>query len=190
MDMVSIDLEEQKLNVSLFSLKDTLEEVIESISKRAQEKNIDIVRSYSDDNIVYKGDRIRIKQAIFNVLINAIQYSSPNGKVTLRLTTDSQNVKIIITDNGEKYRDPSPSRKIFQRSNSKSVNFINSDSNNISMPLVRSLLEMHGGSLNTCFNDVERCTSVICSLPLHGVSEEKIDDQEQSSEILDKVINS
>lgn len=190
MDMVSIDLEEQKLNISSFSLKDTLEEVIESISKRAQEKNIDIVRNYDDDNLIYKGDRIRIKQAIFNVLINAIQFSSLNGKVSLRLTTDNEHVKIIITDNGEKYRDPSPSRKIFQRSNSKSVNFINSDSNNISMPLVRSLLEMHGGSLHTAFNDVERCTSVICSLPLHGVPEEKSANDEQPSEIFDKVINS
>jgi len=190
MDMVSIDLEEQKLNITSFSLKDTLEEVIESISKRAQEKNIDIIRSYDDENLIYNGDRIRIKQAVFNVLINAIQFSALNGKVSLRLTTDNQHVKIIITDNGEKYRDPSPSRRIFQRSNSKSVNFINSDSNNISMPLVRSLLEMHGGSLHTAFNDTERCTSVICSLPLNGISEEKSDTNEESSKIFDKVINS
>ena len=170
MEMVSIDLEEEKLNISSFRLKETLEEVVSSISKRAQEKNINIVRVYEKDDIIYNGDRIRIKQAIFNVLINAIQFSSPNGKVNMRLTIDNQNVKIIITDNGEKYRDPSPSRKVFQRSNSKSVNFINSDANNISMPLVRSLLEMHGGSLHTAFNDIERCTSVICSLPLSNVS--------------------
>jgi K+-sensing histidine kinase KdpD len=189
MEMVSIDLEEEKLNISSFPLKETLEEVISSISKRAQEKNIDIMRTYDKDNIIYNGDRIRIKQAIFNVLINAIQFSSPNGKVNLRLTTDAQNIKIIITDNGEKYRDPSPSRRVFQRSNSKSVNFINSDANNISMPLVRSLLEMQGGSLHTAFNDTERCTSVICSLPLCNASM-GTPDTDLSLEMLDKVVNS
>ena len=188
MEMVSIDLEEEKLNISTFPLKETLEEVVNSISKRAQEKNIDIIRVYEKDNIIYNGDRIRIKQAIFNVLINAIQFSSPNGKVNMRLTMDTQNVKIIITDNGEKYRDPSPSRKVFQRSNSKSVNFINSDANNISMPLVRSLLEMHGGSLHTAFNDVERCTSVICSLPLSNVSFKDSRNEKQFLENLDQAI--
>ena len=189
MEMVSIDLEEEKLNISSFPLKETLEEVISSISKRAHEKNIDIIRTYDKNDIIYNGDRIRIKQAIFNVLINAIQFSSPNGKVNLRLTTDTQNVKIIITDNGEKYRDPSPSRKVFQRSNSKAVNFINSDANNISMPLVRSLFEMHGGSLHTVFNDTERCTSVICSLPLCNASIRN-PDADLSLEMLDKVVNS
>lgn len=188
MEMVSIDLEEEKLNISTFPLKETLEEVVNSISKRAQEKNIDIIRVYEKDNLIYNGDRIRIKQAIFNVLINAIQFSSPNGKVNMRLTMDTQNVKIIITDNGEKYRDPSPSRKVFQRSNSKSVNFINSDANNISMPLVRSLLEMHGGSLHTAFNDVERCTSVICSLPLSNVSFKDSRNEKQFLENLDQAI--
>lgn len=188
MEMVSIDLEEEKLNISTFPLKETLEEVVNSISKRAQEKNIDIIRVYEKDNLIYNGDRIRIKQAIFNVLINAIQFSSPNGKVNIRLTMDNQNVKIIITDNGEKYRDPSPSRKVFKRSNSKSVNFINSDANNISMPLVRSLLEMHGGSLHTAFNDVERCTSVICSLPLSNVSFKDSRNEKQFLENLDQAI--
>ncbi len=187
-EMVSIDLEEEKLNISSFPLKETLEEVVSSISKRAQEKNIDIVRVYEKDNIIYNGDRIRIKQAIFNVLINAIQFSSPNGKVNLRLTIDNQNVKIIITDNGEKYRDPSPSRRVFQRSNSKSVNFINSDANNISMPLVRSLLEMHGGALHTAFNDIERCTSVICSLPLSNASFKDHKYEKQFWENLDQAI--
>ncbi len=188
MEMVSIDLEEEKLNISSFPLKETLEEVVSSISKRAQEKNIDIIRVYEKDDVIYNGDKIRIKQAIFNVLINAIQFSSPNGKVNLRLTMDNQNVKIIITDNGEKYRDPSPSRKVFQRSNSKSVNFINSDANNISMPLVRSLLEMHGGSLHTAFNDVERCTSVICCLPLSNVSFKTSRGEEVFLESLDQAI--
>lgn len=190
MEMVSIDLEEEKLHISSFPLKETLEEVVGSISKRAQEKNIDIIRTYDKDDLIYEGDRIRIKQAIFNVLINAIHFSSLNGKVNLRLTVDDKNVKIIISDNGEKYRDPSPSRKVFQRSNSKSVNFINSDANNISMPLVRSLLKMHGGSLHTAFNDAERCTSVICSLPLNSISEKKVDEEATSSDTLEKVINS
>ena len=190
MEMVSIDLEEEKLNISSFSLKETLEEVVSSISKRAQEKNIDIIRTYDKDDIIYSGDKIRIKQAIFNVLINAIQFSSLNGKVNLRLTIDNQNVKIIITDNGEKYRDPSPSRKVFQRSNSKSVNFINSDANNVSMPLVRSLLKMHGGSLHIAFNDAERCTNVICSLPLNGLTEKKASEENAPLDTLEKVINS
>ena len=124
------------------------------------------------------------------MLINAIHFSSLNGKVNLRLTADDKNVKIIITDNGEKYRDPSPSRKVFQRSNSKSVNFINSDANNVSMPLVRSLLKMHGGSLHTAFNDAERSTSVICSLPLNVQSEKKVDKEDSSLDNLEKVINS
>ena len=107
----------------------------------------------------------------------------------MRLTNDSQYIKIIIKYEGSAERKIS-SKKIFERSNSKTVNFINMDSENISMPLVRSLIELHGGTLSVSFNDVEKSTSVICSLPINFNLEKSNEDENSSLEIFEKAVNS
>lgn len=185
LEMVSIDIDSVKLRISSFSMKDLLEEVVTGVEKRAQEKNVDIIRNYEIENLIINGDRIRIKQAIFNILINAIQFTPPEGKVNLRLTTNNDFVKIIIQDNGIKQKKCSPN-KIFKRSNSKTVNFIDIDSNSVSMPLVKSLIELHGGSLNVSFNEENNSTSVVCSLPIHPNKENLIENEKEFSK---KVIN-
>ena len=62
------------------------------------------------------------------------------------------------------------------------------------MPLVRSLIELHGGTLNVT-SDVGNGTSVICSLPLNGhinAQIQKIDEivEQPSSDHWKNVVNS
>ena len=186
LEMVSIDIDSVKLKISSFSMKDLLEELLASIEKRAQEKNIDIIRNYSEDDFAINGDRIRIKQAIFNILINAIQLTLPNGKINLRLLCGDGFVKVVIQDSGTAPKKRSPTSKIFNRSNGKSVHFIDIDSNNVSMPLVKSLIELHGGNLSVSFNEENGSTSVVCALPINPKKENSIGNE---GEISKKVIN-
>ncbi len=190
LEMVSIDIDSIKLQYSSFSMQDTLSEVVESLQHRIKEKNIDIVSTYTPEDVIFRGDKVRIKQAVFNILINAIQFTPPNGQIDMRLTLDDNNIKIVVRD-GSNVRGKGTPKTVFKRSSSKMVNFLSADANGISIPLVRSLIELHGGSLHVS-SDIEGGTSVICTLPTHleeSVSE-KVKDIPESSEIQKKVVNS
>ena len=50
--------------------------------------------------IFVTGDSNKLKQAFYNILKNAVDYSKPSGKVQLRLLKQPKTVQIEITDEG------------------------------------------------------------------------------------------
>lgn len=192
LEMVSIDIDSSKLNLSVVSIKEVVTEVIASVEKRAKEKNVELVFYFADSVPDYECDKTRMKQALFNIMINAIQFTPPGGKVNVRVVIDDKNVKIIVHDEGIGLGTVKK-KKVFSRSNT--VNFLNPDFNNVSMPLVRSLIELHGGTLNVT-SDVGHGTSVICALPLQNTQKNTrvssvadLSDQ-NTSDYLKNVVNS
>ncbi|MDR3187402.1 MAG: PAS-domain containing protein [Holosporaceae bacterium] len=188
LEMVSIDIDSTNLELSVFPLEDALDEAILSLEKRAKGKNIDVVRNYSADGPLFSGDKTRIKQALFNILINAIQFTPPNGKIEAIVTSDDSHMKIIIKDQSIG-RSKIEKKKVFKRTANR-ISFLGADSNSISMPLVRTLIELHGGTLSIS-SEVEG-TSVICSLPIKKaevIDAKPIETPEDSPE-LPKVVNS
>lgn len=164
LDMVSIDVDSVKLNKTQFSIQEVLEDVISGIKKRAQEKSVDIVRNFPTESITYLGDKIRLKQAFFNILINAIQFTSLHGTINIKIANENSEIKVIIKNEGIVYKNKEDG-KVFKRTYSKFVNFLNNDANSISMPLVKTLIEMHGGTLNI-HSDPDSGTSVVCIFPV------------------------
>lgn len=162
LEMVSVDLDSANLDISNFYLEEMVNEVVLTVQKRAEEKNVEIIRNYSAYLTSFNGDKKRLKQAIFNILINAIQFTPPNGHVDIRVVNDEKNVKIIIKDEGIGVN-LDKDKKVFRRLNR--ANFMRSDAKTISMPLVRALIELHNGTLSIS-SDIGEGTSVICTLPL------------------------
>lgn len=46
------------------------------------------------------GDQLRVQQIICNLLVNAVQFSSRGGRVTVSLTTDDATARITVEDSG------------------------------------------------------------------------------------------
>ncbi|MDR2781928.1 MAG: PAS-domain containing protein [Holosporaceae bacterium] len=165
LEMVSIDIDSTDLDLSSFSINDVVEEVIQSLEKRILEKNLDFVKNYQEQHIDFIGDRRRIKQSIYNMLITVIKNAIPHGKVDIIITFDDENLKVVIKDDAiNPHKDKSKIKKVFHRS-SRGIKFGSLENDGISMPLVRSLIELHGGTLKVDSN-IGEGTSVICSLPM------------------------
>ena len=163
LEMVSINVDSTKLNLSLFPIKEIVDEVVNSLEKRINEKSINIVKNYPEYDIEFSGDKVRIKQSIYNILANTIQTAPPQGKISIIVTSDNENLKIVVKDDVARFSHNKNSC-IFKRSSREMIRFFNSESG-VNMPLIRSLIELHGGTLKVNSN-IEGGTCVICTLPI------------------------
>ncbi|MDR0555844.1 MAG: PAS-domain containing protein [Holosporaceae bacterium] len=164
-EMVSIDIDPPHLEISSFSIGEAIGEVIHSLEKRISEKNLSVVKNYSAMGMEFLGDKIRIKQAIYNILTNAIHRTTPNGRIDVIVLEDDHHLKIVIKDDGVGiYFEET--KKVFRRTKNHSRN---EENVGISMPFVRSLIELHGGTLSIS-SDVRGGTCIVCTLPISSKS--------------------
>lgn len=94
-------------------------------------------------------DAKEMTRVIYNLLSNALKYTSKGGFVHVDVSSDEKNVYIDVIDNG-KGMNADDLRKIFERfyianDNSKSMYF--SESSGIGLALVKSVINMHGGNI-------------------------------------------
>lgn len=189
LEMVLIDLESIHLELSPFSIKDAVTEVVLTVEKRSHEKGINIITHFENSDLEFEGDRKRIKQCLFNILTNAVQISPINRQLIIRTICDNENLRIIIKDDGNigetnhyKRSDRAFLHKIFEY-------------NAASMSIVKSLLEMHDGNLKIK-TDSNGFSYVLCTLPIKtkcnnfiGIEEVMNSQEEINEEGKEKIID-
>ena len=102
LDLSKIETGALALSIRSLSLQQTLNETLNLVKNFAKQKNISIdFAAITQQDVQILADPVRVKQALLNLLNNAIKYNQPNGSVTLDLdNSDEAHIKIIITDTG------------------------------------------------------------------------------------------
>jgi heavy metal sensor kinase len=117
--MSRADAGELKLQVSPFSVADLIQEAVSLVDVLAEEKHQSITTSVPPE-IVIRGDRLLLRQAILNILHNAVKYSPGGGAIhvsAIRLGNPSEresSVALEILDEGPGIRGEDQ-RRIFDR---------------------------------------------------------------------------
>ena len=88
----------QRLNISPFDLGTLLKDVVAALEIQAESKSIKI--TLSGEQIQMHGDRDRLNQVFYNLVLNALNYSNPNANIEIRWKQTSDTAQIIIKDEG------------------------------------------------------------------------------------------
>lgn len=89
-----------KFNVGPVEMDKIVKDVIVKIQKIADEKCISVHSEINEPVPVINGDSEKLGQVIRNLLSNAIKFSHPNSKVTIRMTSDDNEVLVSVEDEG------------------------------------------------------------------------------------------
>lgn len=102
LDLSKIETGELTLTIRSLSLQTIINEALNLVKNFAGQKEITLNTSNIDiHDINVLADPVRIKQAMLNLLNNAIKYNRPKGSVTLDVEKlDGSYIKIIIADTG------------------------------------------------------------------------------------------
>lgn len=86
----------ENLNITKFNLYENIQTIILNLDNEIKKKNIKIHIKCADKNLHINADNVLMKQAIFNIIHNAIRYSDENGDIDISINTDS----VIVKDYG------------------------------------------------------------------------------------------
>ncbi len=133
---------------------------VEAFAKPESSKKELNVRIILHDNVpAIQGDPIQIKQAILNILLNAIENSPSSGSITLATEIKDSNVAIKVEDEGGGIQ-PDYRERIFDAFFSTKEGGIG-----LGLALAFEIIKMHHGHLSFT-SEVGKGSAFIVSLPL------------------------
>lgn len=146
-DMSKIDSGFLKLNLGNYNIIEIIEDITLSVTDFIETKGLSLIFDTEVEEKILSCDPDKIERIILNLLSNAIKFTNPGGEIKVNIYDEGQFVNIIIEDTGIGI--PEDKHKlIFERFKQvdKSLQR-NHEGSGIGLSLVKSLVEMHGGSI-------------------------------------------
>lgn len=155
-----------RLDVQAASLKDAAEAAIESMTPAADAKNLRIERTLDPNAGPVSGDPDRLQQIIWNLISNAVKFTSKGGRVQIVLQRVDSHVELSVSDTGIGIA-PEFLPHVFDRfSQEDSSASRHHNGLGLGLAIAKQLAELHGGTLRAQSDGVGLGASFTLSLPI------------------------
>jgi signal transduction histidine kinase len=119
-----------------------------------------------DAPIYLDGDPTRLAQVFGNLLDNAAKYTPDGGQITISVSTHLQTVTVAVEDNGTGIA-PDELLEVFELFSQSSRALDRAQGGlGIGLSVVRSLIDMHGGTVHAQSDGLGKGTCVVVTLPI------------------------
>lgn len=135
------------LNPELFDLGSLVEDIVDCLRVLAEEKR-QTLETQAKQAVSVKADRLTLRQAVINLMDNAIKYTAEDGRirVTVRQTDEAQAI-VEVADNGPGIA-PEHSEKIFERFyRVEKDRSRDQGGTGLGLAIARHVIEMNGGRI-------------------------------------------
>jgi PAS domain S-box-containing protein len=113
-----------------------------------------------------EGDPIRLAQALSNLLTNAAKYTEPGGEIRLSARCTGGEITIAVEDNGRGIHEPMLPKLFELFTQIDSTTGRASEGLGIGLSLVKSLVELHGGTVEAASAGPGKGSTFTMRLPL------------------------
>lgn len=151
LDMSRIDNGMLSIAEEYFSLQQLIDELCSMMQTQAQARKIALFCEKNFKHSDLKGDAIRLKQVLMNLVSNAIKFTPPGGTVHLTVEeTEASDMKAIylfkVSDTGIGI-EAKDLERIFESFEQTGVNQMRSQGTGLGLPISRNIVELMGGTL-------------------------------------------
>jgi two-component system CheB/CheR fusion protein len=154
------------LRLEVIDLFQVCQESIEAVQPKVSSHSHHVIVSLPDAPVWVQADRVRLVQVVENLLTNAIKYTDDEGTIQLTLTKLDSSAVLSVKDNGRGI----PAELI----QSMFDMFVQSDTTldrseggmGVGLTLVRSLVEMHQGTIEAKSEGLGKGSEFTVCLPL------------------------
>ncbi|WP_459762549.1 sensor histidine kinase [Alkaliphilus crotonatoxidans] len=146
-DLSKIDFGFLELDLKNQDIVYLIESITLSVAEYIENKSIELIFDTDVEEKVIACDPDKIERIMLNLLSNAVKFTPKGGHIEVRLMDENERIKVVVSDTGvgipqEKMNVLFERFKQINRSLDKDQH-----SSGIGLSLVKSLVELHGGSI-------------------------------------------
>jgi signal transduction histidine kinase len=168
LDLARLESGRTQFHSEAFDIKPIVENCLEMMRSRAEEKGLVLSGTISAGLPDLKGDKDKIKQVIINLLSNAIKYNYPQGRVVLTVQQSDQEIILSVSDTG-----PGISEENLKHLFEKFYRVPGTEKlalgTGLGLSICKRIVEAHGGKIEVK-SQVEKGTTFSVHLPLTPVA--------------------
>lgn len=187
LDMSRIISGKIHLEVEPISLHEVIHNAIEAVRASADAKNLRI-RTMLDSRVgLVRGDPNRLQQILWNLLSNAVKFTPAGGRVQVVLERVNSHLEVMVEDTGIGIA-PEFLPYAFERfRQADSATTRKHGGLGIGLSIVKTLAELHGGSVRVKSAGENQGTTFVVALPVSHVADEELERSQRLPALVDSL---
>jgi PAS domain S-box-containing protein len=153
-------------------LASVVELASEAVRPAAKAKGIRLQLEFDSETRMVRGDPTRLRQVVWNLLLNAIKFTPRGGSVSVRVEASESSARLVVSDTGEGIN-PEFLPYVFDRFRQAQGSISRKQGGlGLGLAVVRHLVELHGGSVNAQSEGPGKGSTFTVDLPIAQNGEE------------------
>src|SRR5437899_8747947 len=141
-------------------------EVIRDWEKKLATKQLSVIVDVPLDMPTVRADRVRLEEALYNLLDNAVKYSREHGEIRLMARQRDEQIVLSVSDNGigiSKEDLPRIFERFYRVDKARSTESIRGTG--LGLAIVKHVTQLHGGHVEA-ESEIEKGTTIRVVLPI------------------------
>jgi signal transduction histidine kinase len=148
LDLSKAEAGKLELHEDVFDIRDTIASVLRGVGSRMGERRLASSVELPDDLPLLRADDRKIKQVLLNLVSNAMKFTEPGGRIDITGEfSDESGMTLIVRDTGIGIAPADLSRVVRPFEQVASPLSRSHQGTGLGLPLVKAIVEAHGGSL-------------------------------------------
>src|SRR5699024_5879017 len=159
----NIDNDETLLHLLCVKTGEMIDDILPSIQEKAEKKDI-LISVEASREIEFTADEEKVKQILFNLMMNGITYTPEQGEVKLEIHSNGDNIRFKVSDNGigiSKHAIPRIFERFYRVDKDRSIN---TNGTGLGLAIVKHIVEVHSGEIQVD-SELEHGTSFTIDIP-------------------------
>jgi signal transduction histidine kinase/ActR/RegA family two-component response regulator len=166
LDMSRILSGKIRLDVQAIALGRVIEAAVESVRPSAEAKGLSLTMTLDPEAGPVSGDPSRLQQVVWNLVTNAVKFSSRGGSIAIRLERVNSHLEISISDTGIGIS-PDFLPHVFERFRQADASTTRRHGGlGIGLSIVKNLVDLHGGTVRAKSAGTGKGATFVVSLPV------------------------
>jgi signal transduction histidine kinase len=146
-ELSNLEAGQTEIQPELFSFTELAQDVLQKYQLPASEKEIELTTDFTHDMPFVLGDIGYIERIMENLILNAIIYTLPGGKVTVSIHKEKDALRLSITDTGHGISEEDLPH-IFDRYFRAMPDHPAADGTGLGLAISRRIAELHGRTID------------------------------------------
>ena len=161
-----------RLEIQPVEMTSVIEATLETVRPAAEAKGQTLEVSCLPGTDIITGDAQRLQQVVWNLISNAVKFTPPGGRISVRLKRVDPYLQLTVSDTG-KGINPDFMPYIFNRFHQADSSITRRHSGlGLGLSLVRHLVELHGGTVQAESPGEDQGATFTVRLPFRAVRSE------------------